>query len=49
MAVRRTGFQALKRLSAAVYYGSPETYASVGYPGPPYDLVRTVNASRGRP
>jgi hypothetical protein len=49
MAVRRTGFQALKRLSAAVYYGSPETYASVGYPGPPDELVRTINASRGRP
>jgi len=49
MAVRRTGFQALKRLSAAVYYGSPETHASVGYPGPPDELVRTVNASRGRP
>ena len=49
MAVRRTGFQALKRLSAAVYYGSPETYASVGYPGPPDELVRTVNASRGHP
>src|SRR5712691_7835883 len=49
MAVRRTGFQALKRLSAAVYYGSPETYASVGYPGPPDELVRTVNASRRRP
>jgi hypothetical protein len=48
MAVRRTGFQALKRLSAAVYYGSPESYASVGYPGPPDELVRTVNASRGR-
>src|SRR5712671_2692402 len=49
MAVRRTGFQALKRLSAAVYYGAPATYASVGYPGPPDELVRTVNASRGRP
>ena len=49
MAVRRTGFQALKRLSAAVYYGAPETYASVGYPGPPDELVRTVNAARGRP
>ena len=49
LAVRRTGFQALKRLSAAIYYGSPETYASVGYPGPPDELVRTVNASRGRP
>jgi len=49
IAIRRTGFQALKRLAAAVYYGSPETYASVGYPGPPDELVRTVNASRGRP
>jgi hypothetical protein len=49
MAVRRTGFQALKRLSAAVYYGAPATYASVGYPGPPDELVRTVNAARGRP
>ncbi len=49
MALRRTGFQALKRLSAAVYYGDPSTYASVGYPGPPDELVRTVNASRGRP
>jgi len=48
MAVRRTGFQALKRLTAAVYYSSPLTYAAVGYPGPPYELVRTVNASRGR-
>jgi hypothetical protein len=46
IAIRRTGFQAMKRLVAAVYFGSPETFASVGYPGPPYDLVRTVNASR---
>jgi hypothetical protein len=49
LAVRRTGFQALKRLAAAIYYASPLTYASVGYPGPPYELVRTVNASRRRP
>jgi hypothetical protein len=48
MAVRRTGFQALKRLTAAMYYSQPATYASVGYPGPPYELVRTVNASRSR-
>jgi hypothetical protein len=48
MAVRRTGFQALKRLTAAMYYSQPSTYASVGYPGPPYELVRTVNASRSR-
>jgi hypothetical protein len=49
LAVRRTGFQALKRLAAALYYSSPLTYASVGYPGPPYELVRSVNASRRRP
>jgi hypothetical protein len=49
MAVRRTGFQALKRLTAAMYYAEPSTYASVGYPGPPYELVRTVNVSRSRP
>jgi Gluconate 2-dehydrogenase subunit 3 len=49
LAVRRTGFQALKRLAAGMYYSQPATYASVGYPGPPYELVRTVNASRSRP
>jgi hypothetical protein len=48
LAVKRTGFQALKRLAAAVYFGSPETWASLGYPGPPYDLVRSVNAARTR-
>jgi hypothetical protein len=42
LAVRRTGFQAMKRLCSAIYYGSPETYASVGYPGPPVDLVKSV-------
>jgi hypothetical protein len=42
LAVRRTGFQAMKRLCAAIYFGSPETFASVGYPGPPYELVKTV-------
>ena len=31
----RSGFQALKRLSHATYYSSPEVYARVGYPGPP--------------
>jgi len=48
LAVRRTGFQALKRLTGAVYYSQPASYASVGYPGPPYELVRTVNAPRSR-
>ncbi len=42
LAVRRTGFQAMKRLCSAIYFGSPETYASVGYPGPPVDLVKSV-------
>jgi hypothetical protein len=43
LAVRRTGYQALKRLACAMYFASPETYASVGYPGPPVELVRAVN------
>jgi hypothetical protein len=47
LSVQRTGFQALKRLCCALYFSAPETYASVGYPGPPYDLVRSVlGASR---
>ncbi|HEY6050849.1 MAG TPA: hypothetical protein VIZ58_06340 [Thermoanaerobaculia bacterium] len=48
LAVKRTGFQALKRLAGAIYFGSPATWASVGYAGPPYDLVRSVNAARER-
>ena len=35
LALRRTGFKALKRLVAAAYYGSPATWKAVGYPGPP--------------
>lgn len=35
IAVRRTGYTALKALVMAAYYGSKETWASVGYPGPP--------------
>jgi hypothetical protein len=35
LAVLRSGYQALKRLSHATYYSSPEVYALVGYPGPP--------------
>ncbi len=35
IALRRTGFKALKRLVYASYYASPETWAAVGYPGPP--------------
>ena len=31
----RSGYQALKRLTDAAYYSSPEVFARVGYPGPP--------------
>lgn len=33
--VRRTGFRALQKTILAAYYGSPETWEAVGYPGPP--------------
>ncbi len=33
--VFRTGFEALRRLAVACYYGAPETWAATGYPGPP--------------
>jgi len=35
IALRRTGFHALKRTVYASYYASPETWGAVGYPGPP--------------
>ena len=35
LAIRRTGYQALKRLCGAIYFGSPETWASASYGGPP--------------
>ncbi|MCB9681636.1 MAG: gluconate 2-dehydrogenase subunit 3 family protein [Alphaproteobacteria bacterium] len=33
--LRRQVYRAVRGLTAAAYHGSPETYASVGYPGPP--------------
>jgi hypothetical protein len=33
--VLRSGYQAMKRLAHALYYGSPQIYERVGYPGPP--------------
>jgi hypothetical protein len=33
--VLRSGYQALKRLTLAAYYSSPEVYALIGYAGPP--------------
>lgn len=35
VALFRSGYQAIKRLAFATYYSSPETFALVGYPGPP--------------
>ena len=42
LALQRTGYQAMKRLCCALYFSDPKTYASVGYPGPPYELVKSV-------
>src|SRR2546421_313381 len=30
LAIKRTGFQAMKRLTCAIYFSSPSTFASVG-------------------
>ena len=35
VAVFRTGYQAMKRLTAACYWSSPDTWKAAGYPGPP--------------
>jgi len=48
LSIRRTGYQAMKRLCAAIYFGTPSTYASIGYPGPPTELVRSVLQARAR-
>ena len=46
LAVQRTGFEAIRRLSCAMFFSAPETYASVGYAGPPYELVKSVLGAR---
>lgn len=33
--VRRGGYHALRKLTLAAHYASPETWSTVGYPGPP--------------
>lgn len=33
--VRRTGYRALKKIVYSSYYGARETWAAIGYPGPP--------------
>jgi hypothetical protein len=35
LAVRKSGYQALRKLTLAAHYSQPTTWASVGYPGPP--------------
>ena len=35
LAVRRTGYTALRGLVLAAYFVSPETWPAIGYPGPP--------------
>jgi hypothetical protein len=46
LAVRRSGFQALERLSLALAYSDPRTYAGIGYPGP-LTLVRRGGSPAG--
>jgi hypothetical protein len=46
LAIQRTGYQAMKRLCCALYFSAPETFAAVGYAGPPYELVKSVLGSR---
>jgi hypothetical protein len=33
--LRRTGYKALKKIVYGCYYGAPETWPAIGYPGPP--------------
>jgi hypothetical protein len=40
IALRRSGYQALRKLSVAAHYVSPSSWASVGYGGPPEILGR---------
>ena len=35
LTVLRSGYQALRRLTQAAYYSSPEVFARIGYAGPP--------------
>jgi len=42
VAVRRTGYKALRRLVGAAYYAAEETWAAVGYPGPPVGARKVV-------
>jgi hypothetical protein len=52
LALRRTGFQALKTLVVAAYYATSKTWAYMGYPGPPaafHDPSAPVWKGNGQP
>jgi hypothetical protein len=49
LSVMRSGYQAMKRLAHATYYSSPETYALVGYAGPPSIAAPAVPPADGAP
>ena len=41
LALRRSGYAVLRKLTQAAWYASPEAWADVGYPGPPQLSVPT--------
>ena len=43
---RRSGYQALRGLSGALYYGDPRMWKNVGYPGPPWGVVTPAREAR---
>jgi hypothetical protein len=47
--VRRTGYRALKKIVYASYYGARETWAALGYPGPPAIGAPVARAARAAP
>lgn len=41
LALRRTGYASLRKLTQAAHYAAPEAWADTGYPGPPQLAVPT--------
>jgi hypothetical protein len=41
LAVRRSGYAVLRRLTQSVWYAAPEAWAVTGYPGPPAITVKS--------
>jgi len=40
--LRRSGYQALRKLAGAAYYSDPSTWAGIGYAGPPLTALKGV-------